>query len=270
MTNPAMLGRDKALVGMVHVGALPGTPRAGRPIAALAGQAVEEAVLLADAGFDAILLENMHDVPYLRRNVGPEIIAAMTRIGQAVKDRVSIPLGIQILAGANHAALGVAHAIGARFIRAEGFVYASVADEGVLDEADAGPLLRYRRAIGAGEIAILADVKKKHSAHALTADVDLGETVRSAEFFGADGVVITGSATGRAVEYDDLRAARQAAKGPVIVGSGVSPDSIAFLFAHANAVIVGSWYKRAGRWDQPPDAARVRELVQAVRSARGG
>lgn len=267
-TTPALLGREKALVGMVHVGALPGTPRSNRPLAAVTGQAVEEAVVLADGGFDAIILENMHDVPYLRREVGPEIIASMTRIAQAVRERVSLPLGIQILAGANRAALAVAHSVGARFIRAEGFVFASVADEGLLDEADAGPLLRYRKAIGANEVAILADVKKKHSAHAITADVDMTETVRAAEFCGADGVIVTGAATAQAVSFEDLRAARSAAQRLVLVGSGVTPDSVGPLFAHADGLIVGSWYKRAGRWNQPADPARVREIVQAANAAR--
>ncbi len=268
MTTPALFGREKALIGMVHIGALPGTPRSARPLSGLIGQAVEEAITLADAGFDALILENMHDVPYMRREVGPEIVASMTRVAQAVRERVSVPIGVQILAGANRAALAVAHAVGARFIRAEGFVFASIADEGLLDEADAGPLLRYRRAIGAAEVSILADVKKKHSAHTITADVDMAETVRAAEFCGADGTIITGPSTGQAIAFEDLRAARQAARGLVLVGSGVTPDSVGPLFSYADGLIVGSWYKRGGRWDQPADPARVRELVQAAHTAR--
>src|SRR6185295_17642379 len=108
----------------------------------------------------------------------------------------SLPLGVQVLAGANKEALAVAHAAGCQFIRAEGFVFAHVADEGLMPEADAGSLLRYRRAIGAEHIAVLADIKKKHSSHAITADVDLAETAKAAEFFGAEGVVVTGTATG--------------------------------------------------------------------------
>src|SRR6185503_14203347 len=140
---PSIFAHAKALIGMVHVGALPGTPRQAQPLKSVVKQAVDEAKLLVDAGFDAILLENMHDAPYLRRDVGPEIVAAMTMVACAVRSVVKCPLGVQILAGANHAAMAVAHAAGAQFIRAEGFVFASVADEGLLDEADAGPLLRY-------------------------------------------------------------------------------------------------------------------------------
>jgi hypothetical protein len=263
-----MFGRDGALVGMIHVAALPGTPRGGLPVAEIAARAAAEARLLADAGFDALILENMHDVPYLRRRVGPEIVAAMTAAGEAVRAAVPLPIGFQILAGANRAAVAVAHAVGGRFVRAEGFVFASVADEGVLDEADAGPLLRYRRAIGADAVRIVADVKKKHSAHALTADVDLPESAKAAEFFGADGVVVTGTATGAPTDAAEVAAVRAAVRVPVLVGSGVTPASAAGLLECADALIVGSWYKEGGHWAAPPDAARARELVRAVEAAR--
>jgi len=255
------LTEGRMLIGMVHVGALPGTPHAREPVAALARRAADEARLYAEAGFDAVMIENMHDRPYLRRRVGPEIIAGMTAVATAVRSAVDLPLGIQVLAGDNIGAVAIAHACECQFIRAEGFVFASVADEGMLDEADAGPLLRYRRAIGAEAVAILADVCKKHAAHAITADVDLAEQVRAAAFFGADAVVITGVSTGDPVAEDDLAAAAGAKACPVIVGSGAAPHDLVHLFRHAQAVIVGSACKRDGRWDQPVDPQRVRAMI---------
>lgn len=263
-----IFGTRKALVGMVHVGAMPGTPRATESINAVAARAVEEAWLLAEAGFDAVVIENMHDVPYLRREVGPEVVAGMTVVADAVKDAVDVPVGVQILAGANAAAVAVAHTTGLRFIRAEGFVFASVADEGLIPDADAGPLLRYRKSIGAEGVAILCDIKKKHSAHAITADVDLAETARAAEFCGADGVIVTGAATGRPTSVDDIRAVRFATELPLAVGSGVTPQNIREMFEFADALIVGSWFKHKGDWRNPPDPVRVRELVQAANRAR--
>jgi membrane complex biogenesis BtpA family protein len=268
MSAASIFGTDKALVGMVHVPALPGTPRGTCPVPAIVEQAVEDASTLVEAGFDAVMIENMHDVPYLRRDVGPEIVAAMTMVACAVRRAVNVPLGVQVLAGANHAALAIAHCAGARFIRCEGFVFASVADEGIIDQADAGPLLRYRHAIGAGEVAILADIKKKHSSHAITGDVDPAEMTRAAEFFGADGVVITGIATGQPIRIDDLGTARLATTLPLVVGSGVTPDSTGDLLAYADALIVGSWYKRDGHWANRPDPDRARRLVESVHAAR--
>ena len=255
-----------ALIAMIHVGALPGTPRSKSSVAEIAASAVSEAKVLADGGVDAIMLENMHDVPYLNRQVGPEIVAAMTAICAAVRQAVALPLGVQILAGANREALAVAHAAGCQFVRCEGFVFAHVADEGLMPEADAGPLLRYRKMIGAEDVAILADVKKKHSSHAITADVSLAETAQAAEFFGASAVVVTGPATGRPTSVDDLASVRKAVNIPVFVGSGVTPENVKSLASHAHAFIVGSYLKKDGHWANPPDPSRAERIMNIVKN----
>jgi len=259
-------GAPRALVGMLHVDPLPGTPSApAKPADAALDAAIEralfEARVYADAGFGALMIENMHDRPYARRAVGPEIVAAMTAIGRAVRAAVKLPLGVQVLAGANREALAVAFACGASFIRAEGFVFAHVADEGLM-EADAAELLRYRRAIGADAIAVFADVKKKHSSHALTADVDVTDTALAAEFALADGVVLTGNATGRPADAEEVTHVSGAVRIPVLVGSGLTPDNLR-EYAAADAFIVGSSVKRGGRWSNPLDVARVAAMAEA-------
>ncbi|HRX86082.1 MAG TPA: BtpA/SgcQ family protein [Phycisphaerae bacterium] len=255
---------DKALIGMVHVRALPGTPYNTWSVGDIAVVAVQEAVALTRAGFDALILENMHDRPYCLREVGPEIVAGMTAVGRAVRAAVTCPLGIQVLAGANRAALAVAQACEAAFIRAEGFVFAHVADEGIMGEADAANLLRYRRAIGAEHIAVVADIKKKHSAHAITADVDLAETAKAAAFFGADGVIVTGTATGHATRAEDVSEVADAVDLPVLVGSGTTPQNLADLWPHADGFIVGSSLKVDGVWSNPLDPQRVDAFVAAA------
>jgi membrane complex biogenesis BtpA family protein len=254
---------------MIHVAALPGTPAATLPLEAIVERAVAETATYRDAGFTAVAIENMHDRPYLKRGVGPEVVAAMTAVGREVRRAVPLPLGVQVLAGANREAIAVAHACGAAFARVEGFVFAHVADEGLI-ESDAGELLRYRRAIGAEGVRVFADIKKKHAAHALTADVDLAETARAAAFFLADGLIVTGAATGRAADPAEVRAARAAVDLPVLVGSGIAPDNLA-AFADADGFIVGSWVKRDGLWSNPLDPERVRALARAFHAlaARG-
>src|SRR5499427_8807650 len=158
-------GAPRALIGMVHVGALPGSPAASHSLERLVEHAVAEARLYRDAGFRAVAIENMHDRPYIKSGVGPEVTAAMAVIGREIRRETGLLLGVQVLAGANREALAVAHACDAAFVRVEGFVFAHVADEGVMS-ADAGPLLRYRRMIGAEKIRVFADIKKKHAAHA--------------------------------------------------------------------------------------------------------
>jgi hypothetical protein len=192
----------------------------------------------------------------------------MTAVACAVRSCVDIPLGIQILAGANHAALAVALASNAQFIRAEGFVFAHTADEGIMAKAAAGDLLRYRRTIGAQKIAVWADIKKKHAAHALTADVDLAETAQAADFFGADALIVTGAATGKAANIDDLRVATAASQKPIVVGSGVHSDSVEALWPVCDAFIVGSSLKQGGIWSNPVDETRVELFMYRVRNQR--
>ncbi len=251
------------LVGMIHLEALPGTPGHTYSPDQIIDRAVRDAKTLAECGFDSILIENMHDTPYLLREVGSEIIAMMTSAISAVRQAVDIPLGLQILAGANQAAMSVAHATGCSFIRAEGFAYAAVADEGMFATADAGPLLRHRKAIGAENVAIWSDVKKKHSAHAITGDLDLEEMIRGHVFCGTDAVIITGTATGSPVDSMDLQSATSLQVCPVIVGSGATPESISHLLGSADAVIIGSAIKTAGNWRNPVDPERAARAVHA-------
>src|SRR5829696_1283609 len=191
-----MFSSPKPVIAMVHVGALPGTPASRATLRELEACAVAECAIYREAGVHGVALENMHDVPYLRGGVGPEITAAMTVLALAVKDASGgLPCGIQILAGANQEAVAVAHAAGLDFVRVEGFAFAHVADEGII-ESSAASLLRFRRQIGAERVQLWADVKKKHASHAITADVGIGDTAAAVEFMRADAVIVTGAATG--------------------------------------------------------------------------
>ena len=253
-----------ALVAMIHLAALPGTPHSALLPRQIADQAVAEARIYRDAGVDVLLIENMHDRPYLNRKVGPEITAAMTLAAQAVRGAVpELPLGIQVLAGANREALAIAHACDLQFIRAEALVFGHLADEGWMD-ADAGELLRYRRAVGAGGVAIWTDVRKKHPAHAASADLTLSDWAREAEFAGADALIVTGNSTGMPARPEDLAELPGASSLPIVVGSGITEYN-ASLYRAANAWIVGSSLKHEGRWQAGPDRQRVEAMVRAVR-----
>jgi membrane complex biogenesis BtpA family protein len=254
-------GAPRALVGVLHVGALPGTPSASRSVDQLIELTVEEAKTYRNAGFTALILENMHDRPYLKGSAGPEITAAMAVLAREVKRETGVALGVQILAGANRQALAAAHVSGADFVRVEGFVYAHIADEGMI-ESCAGDLLRYRRAIGAERVLVFADVKKKHSAHAITMDVSVVETAKAAELFLADGVIVSGVATGEPASADEVRDVGQAVCLPVLVGSGITPANLA-TFKNAHGFIVGSSVKEGGVWSNRLDPAAMRAVVGA-------
>jgi len=257
-----VFGSTKPVIAMIHVGALPGTPASSSSVREIVARAVAEARIYRDGGVHGVAIENMHDVPYLRGSVGPEITASMTAIALAVKDASNLPCGIQILAGANHEALAVAHAADLQFARVEGYAFAHVADEGII-ESSAASLLRYRRAIGAERVQVWADVKKKHSAHALTADVDIGETAAAVEFMRADAVIVTGAATGLEASDADLSTVRQHCRLPIYIGSGVSAENLARYAPLADGFIVGSFFKSDGKWSEPVDPRRVERFMQA-------
>ena len=261
-TIRSIFGTRRALIGVIHVGALPGAPGSRESVDTIAKAAAADARAYREAGFSGLMVENMHDRPYLRREVGPEVVATMTVVAHAVRREVpDLPLGIQVLAGANRESIAIAHATGARFVRVEGFVFAHVADEGLM-QSDAGTLLRYRRQLGAEAVAVFADIKKKHSAHAMTADMDIAETARAAEFFLADGVIVTGPTTGEPASPEEVRDVAQAVRVPVLVGSGVTPANLA-RFPTAHGFIVGSSVKEGGVWCNPLDRNAVRALVGA-------
>lgn len=260
----SLFGVKRALIGVVHVQALPGAPTNKLDVAAITTIASDEAHIYRDAGFHGLMIENTHDRPYLKSSVGPEVVAAMSVIGAELRRTVALPLGVQILAGANESALAVALACGASFIRVEGYVFAHVADEGLI-EASAGSLLRYRRTIGAGHIRVFADIKKKHSAHAITADVDIVETAKAAEFFSVDGVIVSGVTTGEPAQPEEVAAVAGAVSMPTLVGSGISAENLG-AFSQADAFIVGSSIKQDGLWSNPIDPDRARALVRAFQN----
>ena len=159
--------KQPAVIGMIHLLPLPGTPAYGHHRNqngkyVIIDRAIQETLILYKAGVDALLIENMHDLPYLKgESVGHEITAMMSVAAYEIKKQLppAFPVGVQVLAGANIQALAVAKAAGLDFIRVEGFVFAHIADEGFTG-ACAGELLRYRKQIDAEHIAIFTDIKK--------------------------------------------------------------------------------------------------------------
>jgi len=246
----------KPVIGMIHVDALPGTPKHNKTPDKIIELALEEALIYKNAGVESIAIENMHDVPYLKRECGPEIVSMMAIIGSTIKAAAGLPCGMQILAGANKEALAASYSAGMDFIRAEGFVFAHVGDEGLI-ESDAGELLRYRKSIGADHIKIFTDIKKKHSSHALTADVDIVETAKAAEFFLSDGIIVTGSATGEKPDAAEVKQVSACIDLPVILGSGITIDNIGEFFTYADAFIIGTHFKKKNNWKETVDQEKV-------------
>jgi hypothetical protein len=258
----------KALAPMIALRPLPGSPGYDGDDRAIVDQAVSDAIRYRAAGADAVVLENSHDLPYIKPPLPAAALAAVRRAARAVRREFSGPIGLQLLEAANLSALEIAASCDLDFVRVEGYVFAHVGGAGLI-EGCAGELLRLRKKLGATSVRVLADVKKKHCAHALTGDLDIVDVVKQSEFFLADGVIVTGPRTGEAPDTRELRRVRRAAHGVVAIGSGLTPRNIAAFLPLADLFIVGSTLRTGGDFLGALDPARLKEFVTAFRQARG-
>jgi len=258
-----LFGSEQALIGMVHLLPLPGAPRYGGDFAAVVEQAVAEASALAAAGFDGLLVENFNDMPFYPDHAPPETITGMTVAVWEARRVVSVPIGVNVLRNDGEAALAVAAAAGAAFIRVNVLTGSMVTDQGLI-QGRAHTLLRLRRSLGAS-VRVFADVLVKHAqplAPVLLAQV-AEETVGRGL---ADALIVTGAGTGRPADLKEARAVRAAVPAaPLLLGSGVTQGRVKECLEAADGVIVGSDLKEGGRAGAPLDPARVAAFVQSAR-----
>jgi len=252
------------LIGMVHVAPLPGSPRWNGSMQRVVETAVADARALVEGGMDALLIENYGDAPFTPGRVEPATVAGLAVVAREIRSALpGATLGINVLKNDARAALAIACAVGARFIRVNVHAGAVVADQGVV-QSDAYGTLRDRRLLGS-DVAIFADVGGKHATP--LAPVDLEQHARDLTHRGlADGLVVSGPATGAATALGDIKRVRGALPHvPLLVGSGATPDTAAELLSIADGLIVGTALKRDGDVNAPVDLARVRRLVAAAR-----
>jgi len=263
----AVVGVAKAVIGMVHLRALPGSPRWAGSMEAVIEAALADAGALAEGGADALLVENHGDMPFAPGRVDAATVAAMAVAVRKIREAVPLPFGINVLKSDALSALAVAAATGARFVRVNVHVGAVVADQGLL-VSSAHDSLRYRRLLGL-DVKILADVQAKHGVP--LAPVPIEQEARDCVSRGlADGLVVSGAATGEPTPKADLERVRGAVPDvPLLVGSGATAETAAELLAIADGLIVGTAVKRDGLLANPVDPRRVRRLVEAARRARG-
>ncbi|MBD1940214.1 photosystem I biogenesis protein BtpA [Microcoleus sp. FACHB-68] len=251
------------IIGVVHLLPLPTSPRWGGSLRAVIDRAEQEATALASGGVNALIVENFFDAPFTSGRVDPAVVSAMTLIIGHLMNLVTLPVGINVLRNDAHSALAIASNVGAKFIRVNVLTGVMATDQGLI-EGQAHQLLRYRRELGS-DVKILADVLVKHArplgSPNLTTAVQ--ETIQRGL---ADGVILSGWATGSPPNLEDLELATAAANGtPVFIGSGANWENIPTLMQAADGVIVSSSLKRHGRIEQPIDPIRVSQFVEATR-----
>ncbi|MDQ2049103.1 BtpA/SgcQ family protein [Natronolimnohabitans sp. A-GB9] len=265
---------SRPLLGMVHLPPLPGAPGYDGDRDNVRARALEDARRLVAGGIDGLVVENFGDAPFHPDSVPKHVVAELTAIATAVTEDVDVPVGINVLRNDAEAALSIAAAAGADFVRVNVHVGTAATDQGLL-EGRAHETLRLRDRIDA-DVAILADVHVKHATPIGDADIERAalETVERGR---ADGVIVSGPGTGAVTPLEDVERVVEAlasrdtddARTPVFVGSGVTSETIDDCFsAGADGVIVGTALKDGGETTNPVSRDRVEELVSAARDGK--
>ena len=225
MDLESTFGTRTPVVGMVHLPPLPGAPRFDGDLETVVERAVADAESLSAGGVDGLLVENFGDAPFHPDDVPKHTVAAMTRAATAVTDTVDLPVGINVLRNDAGAALSVAAAVGAAFVRVNVHAGARVTDQGVV-EGRAHETLRLRERLDA-DVDILADVGVKHSAP--LSERPVREELRDVRELGlADAAVVSGPATGEHIGEAALGTAIEAREAvapetPVLVAAASPP-----------------------------------------------
>ncbi|WP_455285548.1 BtpA/SgcQ family protein [[Eubacterium] cellulosolvens] len=261
-------GTRKPLIGMIHLLPLPGAPRyGGDGISRALDAALRDARALQAGGIDGLLMENYGDSPFKPTPSDPETVASMTAIGREISRQVDLPMGVNVLRNGALAALAIAHAVCARFIRVNVLTESLMTDQGVIN-ACAHDLMRYRKQIGAAAVQIYADVRSKHAAPIVSRPVE--ESARDTAYRGmADALIVTGPHTGAEPDRDQLRRIKQSVPDKaVLIGSGLASRNAVRLLGEADGAIVGTSLKQNGKIERPIDETRVKELVRSIARLR--
>jgi membrane complex biogenesis BtpA family protein len=262
----SFLSQDsKPVIGMVHLGGLPGSVHFNEPFARTLQRALEEAKILVEAGFDALLFQNTGDVPALEE--GDEAtVAFMTAAGIRIKEICPVPVGVNVLMNGSKAAFAIARAIGADFVRIKINIGAVATSTGIV-EADPHEILAFRNRIGAREILILGDVYDRTSAPVgefpLPVLADLA--IRHAD---VDALVVSGyDASDTQARLKLLRVHLPGAA--LVAGGGVNINNLGEFLQLTDAIIVGSSIKTGGNFLDRVDAHKADEFMKAARTLRG-
>jgi len=255
------------VIGMVHLGALPGAPlyNADAGLQGLIDAARADLHALQGAGFDAVMFGNENDRPY-EFAVDTASTATMAMVIGALRDEITVPFGVNVLWDPK-SSIALAAATGAAFVR-EIFTGTYASDMGPWTP-DAGAAMRYRNRLGLGHVAMLYNVSAEF-AHSLDAR-PLPDRARSAVFSSIpDAVLVSGQITGEAAALSDLEAVKAVLPDtPVLANTGVKHSSVADVLAIADGCIVGSSLKVDGDTWNPVDPDRARDFMARARAARG-
>ena len=257
-----LFNHPKPIIGVVHLPPLIGSPQSTQPFHEIRARALLDAGTLIDSGIDGVIIENYGDAPFLPDNVEPHTVAALALIVDEIRERYpQTPIGLNVLRNDAKSAVAIATVTDANFIRVNVHTGAMLTDQGII-QGKAHETLRYRSLLKS-EVKIFADIAVKHAVP--LAPIDILASAEDTYHRGlADALIVTGTATGKSTDLDQLKAVKSAVpQASIFAGSGVTTDNLAEVLQYADGVIVGTSIKRDGVTTNEVDSDRVRALIKA-------
>ncbi|MBQ6655128.1 MAG: BtpA/SgcQ family protein [Erysipelotrichaceae bacterium] len=255
-----VFGKEKPVIGMVHLKPLPSSPDYGGDLEEIYRAAEADLKALIEGGANAVIIENFGDIPYAPHN-DLIVCTAFTSIATRLRALTDMPMGINIQFNDYEAEWAVAYSCNMDFIRVECFAESRVGPNG--EFAACGPQLMRLKGRYPKDIALLCDVQVKHTFPLVDQPVDF--TIESIIEGGGDALICTGITTGKSPEVSDVEKMKKMSHGlPVIVGSGVNAATVREFMKVADGAIIGSSFKKDGKVLNPIDKDRVAELMSQL------
>lgn len=254
--------QSKPVIGCIHLLPLPGSPAYGGSMEQVYATALSEAEVYKLNGIEGVIIENFRDNPFFPGRLPAETIAALSGVSREVVNNFDGPVGINALRNDAEAAMAVAVASGAKFIRVNVHTGAAVTDQGII-EGRAYETLRLRKNLQSN-VLIFADVHVKHASPLGSRNIEL-ETIENTERGLANAIITTGEATGAETRAETVQMVKQNTHLPVLIGSGTTTDNIHKLHLLADGFIVGSFFKKEGKAGNTIDADRVKRFMERYR-----
>ncbi len=251
----------KPVIACIHLMPLPGSPLYEGNMESVIKTALAETEIFKRQGIEGLIVENFRDMPFYPGSLPAATVAAMASVTREIVKSFPGPVGINALRNDAVAALSIAVATGAKFIRVNVHTGAAVTDQGLI-QGKAHETLRLRESLKS-EVLIFADVNVKHATPLGNRRIEL-ETRDLTERGLADAIIVSGDRTGAAANVMDIDKVRQNTHLPLILGSGATPDNLAIFLPKTDSMIVGSYFKKDGNAANRVEEKRVKEFMNKL------
>jgi len=258
--------RPKPLIACIHLLPLPGAPGYSGKMSKVFDTALAEVEIFKRHGVDGLIVENFRDKPFFPGRLPPETVAALTALTREVVKAADVPVGVNALRNDGEAAVSIATAAEAHFVRINVHMGAVVSEQGLI-QGNSHATLRLRAALRS-DVLIFADVGVKHAAPLASRGL-AAEARDLAERGLADAIIVSGELTGAETSPEDVEIVRASTDLPILIGSGATPENLQRVYAKVDGLIVGSYFKQGGKGENLVDEARVRSFAEVLAVAAG-